>query len=93
MNILKAFKEDKYMDMAFDNFVQYSGKHREISLSQGIVTTLNHDKVWFRTIDSLDKAHWLGGVCFQRIDFTGFHGLIYDVDEEIIHYLNSRVRG
>lgn len=92
MNILKAFKDEKYMDMAFDNFVQYSGKHLEISLSNGTVKTANRDKVWFRTIDTLEKAHWLGGICFQRIDYTGLYDFM-DEDEEIINYLNSRIRG
>lgn len=92
MNILKVFKEEKYMDMAFHNFVQYSGLHRDISLSNGIVTTINRDRVWFRTIDTLEKAHWLGGICFQKVDYMDFHSFI-DADEEIMNYLNSRIRG
>jgi len=93
MNILKAFKDDKYMDMAFDNFVQYSGKHLEVSLSNGTVKTSKGDKVYFRTIDTLEKAHWLGGICFQKIDYMGYHECLYDEDEQIIQYLSSRVRG
>lgn len=93
MNILKAFKEEKYMDMCFDNFVQHSGKHRQISLSNGTVTTKDYDKIWFRTINSLEKAYWLGGICFQRVDYMGYADCIYDLDEEIMQYLNSRIRG
>lgn len=92
MNILKAFKDDKYMDLAFDNFVQYSGKHLEVSLSNGIVKTAKGDKVYFRAIDTLEKAHWLGGICFQKIEYVGLFDFM-EPDEEIINYLNSRIRG
>jgi hypothetical protein len=93
MNILKAFKEEKYMDMAFDNFVQFSGRHREISLSRAIVTTKDYDQIYFRTIDEIEKAHWLGGICFQKLDTMGYNVLCSEKDEDIIAYLQSRIRG
>lgn len=94
MNVLKIFKEEKYMNMSFDNFVQYSPKkHREISLSAGTVTTIDYDKIYFRTVDCVEKVHWLGGLSFQRVDDYGYHACISDVDEEILNYINSRIRG
>lgn len=92
MNVLKVFKDEKYMDMYFDNFVQYSGKHKEVSLSGGFIKTKEDIKVYFRTVTTIEEAWPMAGMNFKEIDYWGFHSFL-DKDEEIMNFLNSRIRG
>lgn len=86
MNILRVFDKAVIKQKMKNSFIgEYSDQVKSEDV-YGTVTVHSGDKFWFRCVRSMEDAHLLGGVRFSIVEYYGsFH-------EDIVQYLNSRVR-
>lgn len=87
MNILKVFSKAVFKQKMKNEFITEWLEHVKDEDIYGTVELYTGDKIWFRCVRSMEDAHLLSGVKFSVVEYYGsFH-------EDIVQYLNSRVRG
>lgn len=86
MNVLRVFDKAVMKQKMKNEFISEHLDQVKNEDAYGTVTLHSGDKFWFRCVRSVEDAHLLGGVRFSIVEYYGsFH-------EDIIQYLNSRIR-